>query len=224
MRKLQRARLVVDHVQAEWREEPEDVAGVEGARGVVVPRDHHDLGVRQRGAQTGELQIRVQDRRVGGAHLMEDVAADQHEVGSEHDHLVQGARERLRHVRLALVDTARRQPLILAVAQVDVGQVYEAQSSRGRGGKPGERRCANQLRRRELRPSRQPPEKLAPDQRLSMVRRRCVTRVRKRIGAIPLAAGGVTSERTHTVTRESVIQPRPRSTCMAPEILPFTFT
>jgi selenophosphate synthase len=60
---------------------------------------------------------------------MEDVAADQHHLRRQLDHLVQRARERLRDIRLALIDPARSQPLILAVAKVDVGEVNEAQTT-----------------------------------------------------------------------------------------------
>jgi len=63
---------------------------------------------------------------------MKDVARQQHDVRRQLDHLVQRARERLRDVVLALVDAARSQPLILAEAQVEVGEVNEAQGSSGR--------------------------------------------------------------------------------------------
>jgi hypothetical protein len=98
----------------------------------VVPRDHDDLGARQRGAQPRELQICVEDGGVRRPHLVEHVAADEHDVRRELDHLVQRARERLRDVGLALVDPARSQPLILAVAEVQVGEVNEAQAQRDR--------------------------------------------------------------------------------------------
>jgi hypothetical protein len=64
---------------------------------------------------------------------MEHVARDQHHFGRELDHLVDGARERLGDVRLALIDAARSQPLILAVAEVQIGEVDEAQSGWGQG-------------------------------------------------------------------------------------------
>jgi hypothetical protein len=61
---------------------------------------------------------------------MEHVAADQDHLRRQLDHLVQRARERLRDVRLALIDPARSQPLILAVAKMNVGEVNEAQTTR----------------------------------------------------------------------------------------------
>jgi hypothetical protein len=61
------------------------------------------------------------------------VACDEHDLGRELDDLVDRARERLRNIRLALIDAARSQPLILAVSQVQVGEVDEAQKLGGPG-------------------------------------------------------------------------------------------
>jgi hypothetical protein len=61
---------------------------------------------------------------------MEHVAADDHQLRRELDDLVQRARERQRDVGLTLIDPAWSQPLILAVAQVEVGEVNEAQAKR----------------------------------------------------------------------------------------------
>jgi hypothetical protein len=64
---------------------------------------------------------------------MEHVARDEHHLGRELDDLVDRARERLRDVRLPLIDAARIQPLILAVTQVQVSEVDEAQKLGGPG-------------------------------------------------------------------------------------------
>ena len=72
------------------------------------------------------------------------------------------ARERLRDVRLALIDPARSQPLILAVAEMQVGEVDEAQS---RAGSSSARR-AKQLRRAEVGSLRPLAESLAVDSAL----------------------------------------------------------
>jgi hypothetical protein len=58
---------------------------------------------------------------------MEDVARDEHQLGRELDHLVDRAGERLRDVELTLVDATRSQPLVLAEAEMRVGEVDEAQ-------------------------------------------------------------------------------------------------
>jgi hypothetical protein len=64
---------------------------------------------------------------------MEHVARDEDHLRSELDDLVDRARERLRDVRFALIDSARSQPLILAVSQVQVGEMDEAQKLGGLG-------------------------------------------------------------------------------------------
>ena len=97
----------------------------------MISGDHHDLGRGKRGAQPRELEIRVQNRRVGRPHLMKDVAGDQDHLGRKLDHLVHCASERLHHVFFALIAPARSQPLVLAVSEVQVGEVDEAQTRRG---------------------------------------------------------------------------------------------
>jgi hypothetical protein len=64
---------------------------------------------------------------------MEHVAGDEHDLGRELDGLVDRPREGLRDVRLALVDPTRSQPLILAVSEVQIGEVDEAQKLGGLG-------------------------------------------------------------------------------------------
>jgi hypothetical protein len=130
---VERARFRIDDVHAQRDEQSEDASRLGGARRVVVPGDHDHFGARQRRAQARELEIRVEDGRVGRAHLMENVARDEHDVRRQLDHLVQRARERLRDVRLTLIDPTRSQPLILAVTEVEVGEVDEAQSRLGKG-------------------------------------------------------------------------------------------
>jgi hypothetical protein len=82
-------------------------------------------------AQSRELEVRVQDRRVRRSNLMKHIARDDHELRCELDDFVQRTRKRLRHVCFALIDSARSQPLILAEAEVQVGQVDEAQTRSG---------------------------------------------------------------------------------------------
>jgi hypothetical protein len=59
---------------------------------------------------------------------MEHVATDDHEFRRELDHLVDGMGERFRDIGFALIDSTRSQPLILAEAKVEIGEVDEAQS------------------------------------------------------------------------------------------------
>jgi hypothetical protein len=58
---------------------------------------------------------------------MKDVAADQHDVWRNLDHFIESTRERQCHVRFALIDPTRSLPLILAVAEMEVGEMDEAQ-------------------------------------------------------------------------------------------------
>jgi len=64
---------------------------------------------------------------------MEHIAGDEHHLGRELDDLVDRARERQRNVCLALIDPTRSQPLILAVSEVQIGEVDEAQKLGGLG-------------------------------------------------------------------------------------------
>jgi hypothetical protein len=64
---------------------------------------------------------------------MEHIAGDEHHLGRELDDLVDRAREGLGDVRLALIDPTRSQPLILAVSEVQIGEVDEAQKLGGLG-------------------------------------------------------------------------------------------
>jgi hypothetical protein len=93
----------------------------------VVTSDHHDLGARQRRAKARKLCVRVQDGRVRRPDLMEDVSTDEDDVRLELDDLVERALERLRYVVLALIDAARSDPLVLAVSEMQVGEMDEAQ-------------------------------------------------------------------------------------------------
>jgi hypothetical protein len=64
---------------------------------------------------------------------VEHVASDEHDLGRELDRLVDRPREGLGDVRLALIDPTRSQPLILAVSEVQIGEVDEAQKLGGLG-------------------------------------------------------------------------------------------
>ena len=99
----------------------------------MVSRDDDDNDIGQRLAQSLEIAMGVNDRAVRRPNLMEHVAAHQHHIRRELDGLVDRASERLRDVRLPLIDAARSQPLILAEAEMKVGEVNEAQGVSGEG-------------------------------------------------------------------------------------------
>jgi hypothetical protein len=119
-------RGAVHHVDAALGEEPQDAPRLGRLGRVVVAGDHHDARGREREPQPGELLERVQDGRVARAHRVEHVAGDHHEVGAQGDGLVDRPRERARDVGLALVHARGGQALVLAEAEVQVGEVDEA--------------------------------------------------------------------------------------------------
>jgi hypothetical protein len=116
----------VDDAHAALDEQPEDAPRLGGLRRVVVAGDHHEVGGGERQPQPHELLERVEDRRVARPHGVEHVAGDDDEVGRERDRTVDGARERFGDVGLALVDAGGREALVLAEAEVQVGEVDES--------------------------------------------------------------------------------------------------
>ena len=82
----------------------------------------------RRRAQPRKLPEGVQDGRVRWAHTVKYIACHHHEVGRERDHLINRVTERRRNVQLTLIATQLGQPLILAEAQMQIREVYEAHS------------------------------------------------------------------------------------------------
>ena len=68
--------------------------------------------------ESRELREGVDDRRVHRAHGVKHVAGDHDDVGRERDHAIDGASERVRHVRFALIDSGWREPMVLPEAQM----------------------------------------------------------------------------------------------------------
>ena len=131
--KLQRLRLRIHDMQPERHEQSKDAARLRRSRRIVVAGDHHDHDVRQRGTKPRKLHVRVNDGAVRRAHLVEHVPRNEHEIRRKLDGLVDRSRKRLRDVGLSLIDAARSQPLILAEAEVQIGEVNEAQGVSGEG-------------------------------------------------------------------------------------------
>jgi hypothetical protein len=75
----------------------------------------------------------MNDCAVRWPHLVKHIAGDDDDVGRKLDRLVDCARERLGDVGLSLIDAARSQPLILAEAEMQVGEVNESQGVLGEG-------------------------------------------------------------------------------------------
>jgi hypothetical protein len=62
---------------------------------------------------------------------VEHVAREQHQIRPLAEQVVHRPAERVRDVRLALVPAARRLPLVLAEAEVQVGEVGDPQGRQG---------------------------------------------------------------------------------------------
>ena len=116
-------RLLKYDVNPELLEQSQDAARLDCLRRIVIPGNHHHDRVRQRLREAAELGERVNDRGVRGTHGMKHVAGDEHDVRRNLDDLVDRALERLRDIPLALVDASWGLPLVLAVAEVKIGDV-----------------------------------------------------------------------------------------------------
>ena len=126
--KRQSVRCGIDDMHAHRREEPENAPRLRGAWRVVIAGDHDDDGIREFAAQARELLERVEDRRVGRPDRMEDVAGDHDDLRRQRDGRIHGVSKSHRHVGFALIDAARRQALVLPIAEMQVRQVHQTHS------------------------------------------------------------------------------------------------
>jgi len=122
---VQPLRLAFDDVYAERGEEAQDAPRFRRAGRVVVPGDDDDDGAGEGVHQARELSEGEEDRRVGWADVVEDVAGDEDEIGGQRDDAIHHPAEDRGDVGLALVFSSRRLPLELAIAEVEVGEVNE---------------------------------------------------------------------------------------------------
>ncbi len=76
IRERQVTRLIDDDVHSECFVQPEDRACFRRSRGVVFARDHHDGSVRKTGPQPVQLLEEVENRGVGRADGVKDVARE----------------------------------------------------------------------------------------------------------------------------------------------------
>ena len=91
----------------------------------MIPGDQHHGRVGQGVPQPLELAEGEDDGRVGGTDGMEEIAGHDHGVGPRLDHAVHGEPEGLRGVRFPLIDAGRGLPVILADAEVRIGDVRD---------------------------------------------------------------------------------------------------
>ena len=91
----------------------------------MVAGDQHDRRVGQRLAQPLELAEGEDDRGVGRADRVEEVAGHDDRVGPRRDDAVDRRAEGVGDVGLALIDAGGRLPVVLPDAEVRVGDVGE---------------------------------------------------------------------------------------------------
>src|SRR5207302_303001 len=111
------------------RKQLENAARLCGARYIVVAGDEHDATLRQRPLETRKVDECVQDRGVARPNGVEHVAGDDDDLRRELDHSIDRQLERSRDIRFPLVDAAGSQSLVLSEAEVEVGEVDEAQAA-----------------------------------------------------------------------------------------------
>jgi len=91
----------------------------------VLSADHDNRRVREAGPQAVQLLEEKENSRVGRPHGMEYIAHEEDEVRALIQQIVHRAAERLGDVGLALIPPPRRLPVVLAEAEVQVGEVRE---------------------------------------------------------------------------------------------------
>ncbi len=91
---------------------------------MVAGNDHY-RDIRQPYSKLLQLIEGVEDRGVSRPNGMEQIASKQHDVRFGLEYGVDRMSERMRNIRLALVDTARCLAVVLTEAKVQVGQVGE---------------------------------------------------------------------------------------------------
>ncbi len=126
LRKSQGLRSIEDDGEPQLPEQAENAPGLGRSRLIVVSADHHDERLGQRVAKARKLTEGVNDDRICRPDHVEYVAGNEDHVRLERNDLIQRAHERPRHVGLALIEPARGEPMVLTVAEVQVGEMYQA--------------------------------------------------------------------------------------------------
>src|SRR5688572_9507602 len=118
--------LVHYDVNSEALEESENADRLARSRSIVVARNHHDQRIGKHLHETRELLVSVDYRRVCRTNAVKNVSTDENQVRLELDCLVDCLPERDGYIRLALVHSRRRLPLVLAEPEVQIGEVNES--------------------------------------------------------------------------------------------------
>jgi hypothetical protein len=119
-------------------EQAQNRAGLDRARGVVVPRDQDDGCVREGLAEALKLAEGEEDRVVGGSHRVKQVSSDDNHVRRRGDDAVYGGAKSLGYIGLSLVDAAWSLPVVLTDAEMRIRDVCEfhrwrMKTGRGKG-------------------------------------------------------------------------------------------
>ena len=91
---------------------------------IAGDQDYRRTG--NRGAKSRQFAEREQDHRVRWSDLMKHVAGDENDVGRKRDDGIDRVPGGPCDIGLALVVSCRAQPLVLAEAEVEVGEVGDA--------------------------------------------------------------------------------------------------
>ena len=91
----------------------------------MVARDHHDDRVGKHLNETRELFVRVKNCRIGRANIVEHVTGNEHDVRLRLDRAIDHLAKSDRDVCFALIDSRGCLPLILTIAEVDVGEMND---------------------------------------------------------------------------------------------------
>ncbi len=114
------------NIDLELLEQSENTASLRGPWLVMVPSHHDDWNPAQLATHPGEIRKRVHDGRIHRPHRVKNVAADHHQVGSKSYNEVYGALEAAFDVRLALIETALSEAMVLSKADVKIGEMDES--------------------------------------------------------------------------------------------------
>ena len=91
----------------------------------MVARDDDDFGCRKPLSKPLELAEAVNDGLIGGPDRMEEIARDDDQIRLGVDDLPHRLVEDPGDVNLALVEAERGLPVVLAIAEMDIGKVSE---------------------------------------------------------------------------------------------------
>ena len=91
----------------------------------MIAGDQDDRCVWESLTQTLELPERENDRVVGGADRVKEIAGDDHDVRPRLNYAVDGGAESLSDIGFPLVDAARRLPVILPDSEMRIGEVRQ---------------------------------------------------------------------------------------------------